>query len=90
MADLDTIFAVAKSLLPGLAIRGERIRLVGVSVSDLATGPTQASLFPDPERERRAKLQQLAHAVESRFGEGGLTRATLLTPELPTVRKPSR
>lgn len=83
VADLDSIFAVAKSLLPTFAWQGQRVRLVGIAVSDLQEGPVQAQLFPDPQQEKRKKLQQLVNAVDSRFGEGGLTRATLIEPTPP-------
>ncbi len=90
VADLDSIFAVAKSLLPTFAWQGQRVRLVGIAVSDLQDGPVQAQLFPDPQQEKRKKLQQLANAVDSRFGEGGLTRATLIEPTpVSRTRRPT-
>ncbi|MBI5511068.1 MAG: DNA polymerase IV [Deltaproteobacteria bacterium] len=79
VSDLDSIFATAKELLGHFELRGKRVRLTGVAVTDLATaGPAQRSLFPDPVAERRARLQKAAADIEAKFGEQGVTRATLL------------
>ena len=80
--DLDSIFAAAKDLLGHFALRGARVRLTGVAVTDLVHGfePMQGSLFKDPIREKRQKLQKVAADIEAKFGEQGLTRATLIDP----------
>jgi hypothetical protein len=54
------------------------IRLIGVAVSELSAGPGQGALFPDPDDERRQRLQQVAVQLRDRFGRAGLTRAALL------------
>ena len=81
--DLDTIFAAAKELLGHFALKGARVRLTGVAVSDLVHGfePVQGTLFKDPIREKRQKLQKVTADIEAKFGEQGLTRATLLDKE---------
>ena len=51
-----------------------------LAVADLTAGlePTQGSLFNDPIRDKRRKLQQVAMDIEAKFGEQRLTRATLV------------
>jgi DNA polymerase IV len=81
--DLDSIFAAAKELLGHFALKGARVRLTGVAVCDLVHGfePVQGTLFKDPIREKRQKLQRVTADIEAKFGEQGLTRATLLDKE---------
>ena len=78
VSDTQSIYEAARSTLDRFPLDGERVRLVGVSMSelsDIAPGPT---LFADPARSKRRKLEELVNDVSARYGDDGLTRATLL------------
>jgi DNA polymerase-4 len=83
VADTDAIFAAAKQLLdrfpPAEIARG--IRLSGVAASSLREDPPEKALFPDPQDERRARLEQVTAELRARFGAKGLSRARLLEGE---------
>ena len=86
--EVDTaaeIYEVAKDLFERLHPERPRIRLVGVSVSALATGPPrrQLDLLGDAEGSRAAdqRRRSMAHAVDSirnRFGDASVAPATLI------------
>jgi DNA polymerase-4 len=78
VSDTQSIYEAAQSTLGRFPIDGERIRLVGVSMSDLSDTPPSRTLFGDPAQSKRRKLEEVVSDVASRFGDGGLTRATLL------------
>ena len=68
----DTLFEVASRLFK--QVHGARkVRLLGIYVSGFASEP-QLELFP----AEPSKADQLRDRVEARFGEGSLTRASLL------------
>ncbi len=60
--------------------RAIRVRLIGVTASNLAA-PEQLGLFEDDDRRRRAI--EAADAVRRRFGDRAVTRARLLGERLP-------
>jgi len=67
-------------------LQGQRVRLVGVTVSNItaASAGTQLSLFPASEDDKRARLAQTVDQVRARFGDRSLVRARLLHgPQLP-------
>lgn len=67
-------------------LQGRRVRLVGVTVSNItaASAGTQLSLFPASEDDKRARLAQTVDKVRTRFGDKSLVRARLLHgPHLP-------
>jgi DNA polymerase-4 len=81
----DEIYAVAKELYQRLHPDRPRIRLVGVSIAALATGPPQhqLDLLADTGGDRAGDLRRrsAAHAVDSirtRFGEASVAPATLM------------
>ena len=75
--DTQSIHEAGKKLLGRFQLQDARIRLVGVSVSGLSEEPRMRSLFPDPERERRRRIEGLVGALHEKHG-GAITRATLL------------
>ena len=77
VADPDALYDEAKRLLRKFSDVGRGIRLTGVSVSGLEAEP-EPSLFPDEDRERRHKLEEVAAQLRNRFGTKGATRARLL------------
>ena len=78
VTDADTIFSVAKTLLPRFGWEDRAIRLCGVGVTDLVSTPAQRTLFEDPEVKRRRRVQDVTSQIRARFGVTSLTRATLL------------
>lgn len=67
-------------------LQGQRVRLVGVTVSNItaASAGTQLSLFSASEDDKRARLAQTVDQVRARFGDRSLVRARLLHgPQLP-------
>ena len=78
--DADSIFEAARSLLKEVDLSGMPLRLIGLNVSDFS-GEGQKILFPDEKKVRGETLQRLTDSVTDKFGQGLLTRATLLTDE---------
>ncbi len=76
--DTDSIYNAAKELVERFPKYPKGIRLTGVSVSDLETGPPPANLFEDEEKTRRRKVEAASQALRKRFGKGTLTRGALL------------
>ena len=75
----DALFDAAWRLFRGVHGR-RKVRLVGVSASSLA-GPPQMALFTAPP----SRSDVARDLVEQRFGEGILTRASLLAAEARTT-----
>ena len=80
VADTDSIYDAARSLLPRFPPITRGVRLTGVSVSELHEGPAAPTLFPDEKRERREKIEALTGELRARFGHAGLTRGRLIAP----------
>lgn len=76
--DATSLFEAARALLDRFPIAGRRVRLTGVSASELSEGVAQPTLFVEPERERRRALEAVTAELGKRFGKAGLTRADLL------------
>ena len=76
------IFPVALKLMQGLLRKGKRVRLIGISMSNLETAgaPTtgaQLDLFSQPSPKDR-KLAAAIDDISRRFGAHTITRATLI------------
>lgn len=90
--DTDSIFAAARALLSAFELDGKQgVRLTGVSISGLEPHSEQGALlqgelFKDAKTQRREKLESLTAKLGDRFGDAGITRASLLDPRKP--RKP--
>ncbi|MCL5105381.1 MAG: DNA polymerase IV [Armatimonadetes bacterium] len=69
------IYQVALSILREQIGNKRAIRLVGVCVSNLVKGSRQLNLFPD---ERRGKLLETMDAINDRYGEFTILRASLV------------
>ncbi len=78
IADTDSIYDAARSLLPRFPPIARGVRLTGVSVSDLHEGPAAPTLFPDEKRARREQIEALTGELRERFGRKSLTRGRLL------------
>jgi DNA polymerase IV len=78
VSDTQSVYEAARDTLDRFPLDGERVRLVGIGageLSDRAPGPT---LFADPAVSKRRKLEELVSDVSARYGDVGITRATLL------------
>ena len=78
VCDTDGIYQAARALLDEMDLAGRPVRLTGVSVSGLGTGPVQRSLFDARSRSRAEAIEAVTAQVRARFGDHGLTRAELL------------
>lgn len=78
IADTDSIFVAAKELLQRVSLNHTPVRLTGVAVTQLWHGEPPRQLFPDPAQERRRRVEDVTHAITTRFGGNAVTRATLL------------
>jgi DNA polymerase-4 len=82
--DPDTLYEAACRLLERFDLTDKPVRLCGVGVTDLTLGAVQRDLFPDPVSKKRQALEAVRAAVQARFGNDALTRATLLDdPDSP-------
>jgi DNA polymerase IV len=78
------VSAAAEALLSGWLASQPRaaIRLLGVGVGDLQL-LKQSDLFSSPLPDSGARLDSAVDGIRDRFGEGLLTRASLL-PRIPS------
>jgi hypothetical protein len=58
----------ARERLERLCVRRLPLRLLGVALAPLQVPEGQAELFPDPEVERRRRLEACKDAVRRRYG----------------------
>ncbi|MAQ14012.1 MAG: DNA polymerase IV [Sandaracinus sp.] len=80
VADTDSIYDAARSLLPRFPSIARGIRLTGVSASDLHEGPAAPTLFPDERRAKRERIEALTGELRERFGAAGVKRGRLVAP----------
>ncbi len=77
--DTDAIHRAALDCLGRVPLQGRRVRLTGVSLSGIESGPPAPSLFKDVAAERRRALEQVTARIADRFNdEGAVTRASLV------------
>jgi DNA polymerase-4 len=77
--DTDTLYAAAIELLARIPLQGRRVRLTGVSVRAIAWGPPPRMLVPDPQAQRRQRIEEVAAQIVDRYRDDrAVTRATLL------------
>jgi DNA polymerase-4 len=77
----EVIYQTGLELLERIKTKGRKVRLIGLSASKLVrvdAKPKQLDLFGKEEKKRR--LNQTLDALNERFGESSLKRASLLEP----------
>jgi DNA polymerase-4 len=88
--DTDSIYRAAVALLARMPLADRRIRLTGVSVSGIESGPPPRTLLRDETAEKHRKVEAVATRIAERFkNEGAMTRASLLelAPGGPKMRR---
>ena len=76
----DAIHATARQLLLGEAV-GERFRLLGVGVSDLASADVCDPFdLADPDLVRRKKIENVVDDLRERFGGDAIVKGRTLDP----------
>ena len=73
----EDIYHEARALFRGENLHGNRVRLVGVSISGFEPD-RQISLFDEPEVERKNKVEEVIARVRGKFGKNAITRAALV------------
>ena len=76
-ASTAVIFATARDLLAAMALP-RPLRLIGITVSQLAAGEVQPGLFADESQARTDRLEAAVDAVRERFGTAAVRRGRLL------------
>ena len=73
--DLD-IFTIIRELLDHLDLKGQKIRLLGVTVSYFEQEESkELFLFEDKKEIRKEKLSEAINKIKDRFGDSVITRA---------------
>lgn len=79
VADATSLYEAARTLLERFPVAGRRVRLTGLSASELGEGAEQGELFEDTSQSRRRAVESVVAELRERFGSrGGVTRAELL------------
>ncbi len=76
--DASRIYEVVTKLVQKLLPPAQKIRLVGVGLSDFRSEPTQVGLF-DPPSAKKRELNASLDRIAEKFGPGVVRKASLLT-----------
>jgi DNA polymerase IV len=76
----EDIYREGRSLFRNENLRGRKVRLIGVSVSEFEE-ESQISLFDEKTTERKEKLEEVIARVRDKFGKTAITRAALVKKE---------
>jgi nucleotidyltransferase/DNA polymerase involved in DNA repair len=80
---LDTaeeIFCNVKDIIEKINLSGKKIRLIGISLSNLISAEfEQISMFREG-KEKKKKISQAEDKIINRFGDDSITRALLIKP----------
>ncbi|MCR5415584.1 MAG: DNA polymerase IV [Pseudobutyrivibrio sp.] len=83
----DVIYQVAKELMEE-SWKGEPLRLVGLSVSDIdRDGFEQISLFVDEKKEKRKLLDGALDSIRGKYGNSSIQRASTIDSNLHINRR---
>ena len=67
----DVIYRECRKLFENFKLKGKKVRLIGVKVSNFAPSLKQLSFFAAP-RERKEKLYQAVDLIKDKFGEDAI------------------
>ena len=87
--DISTeVYGLSKQLFAELWDGYTPLRLIGISLTDLAKEDTvQMSLFPDEKKERSRKLDKAYDAINKKFGAATIQRGSNLNSDLRVGKK---
>jgi len=68
----DELIPVAKELFHQLYRKGQKIRLLGVRLSELTSEAVQTNLFSD--KEKKSGLYKAIDSVKNKYGKGSITK----------------
>jgi DNA polymerase-4 len=82
LALTDEIYHRALSLVQKIPSEGRKVRLLGIAVSKLTprVAPGQMPLFPS-DHPRKESAARAVDEIRRRFGEAGIARLSLLSPD---------
>jgi len=72
----DVLYKHIKSLYNGFDTKGKKVRLVGVSVSNLSPINSREWLFEESADKKREDIHMAVEKIKKKFGEGSIHRAT--------------
>jgi len=72
---VDTIYQTIKKLFEDFDLKGRRVRLVGVKVSNLTSRDLKESLFADAPDEKKERIHKAVDKIKRRFGDIAIHRA---------------
>jgi len=72
---VDTIYRIIKELFGNFDLKGRKVRLVGVKVSNFLTGELKESFFSDAGDEKKERIHQAVDKIKRRFGDIAIHRA---------------
>ena len=71
----DVLYKRIKEVYNGFDLKGKRIRLLGVRVSNLSLGNDKVSLFEESADKKRENIHKALDKINERFGYGSIKRA---------------
>ena len=84
----DEVYTVAKRLFSELWDRRTPLRLMGLSMTNVATeGEEQMSLFVDEKKERARKLDRAVDSIRGKYGTATISRGTTIDADRRIGRK---
>lgn len=72
---VDTIYKTIQDLLKKFDRKGKKVRLVGVKVSNFASGPVQSTFFDPEDCKKQERTHQATDKIKARFGQDAIFRA---------------
>ena len=74
----DTIYARIKKLFDGFELKGKKVRLIGVKVSNLSPSGFKDSFFEEGNEGKKDQVHKAIDLIKEKFGESSIHRARSL------------